>query len=36
MRPWDARDLKILIDAHVESLRGGRTRPPLRRAPRRN
>jgi hypothetical protein len=36
MRPWDPQSVKILTDAHVELLRGGRTRPPLRRSPRRN
>ncbi len=36
MRPWDPETAKILADAHLELLRGGRRRPPLRRSPRKN
>jgi hypothetical protein len=36
MRPWDPQAVKLLADAHVEILRGGRRRPALRRLPRRN
>ena len=37
MRPSDPTTIKILSDAHVESLRGGgRRRAGLRRVPRRN
>jgi hypothetical protein len=36
MRPSDAATTKILADAHVELLRGGRLRPAARRLPRRN
>ncbi len=36
MRPWDPQTVKILTEAHVELLRGGRTRPPARRLHRRN
>jgi hypothetical protein len=36
MRPWDEASVKILTDAHVEILRGGRRRPALRRVPRGN
>jgi len=35
MRPWDPETVKILTDAHVESLRG-RRRPLGRRRPRPN
>jgi hypothetical protein len=36
MRPSDPTTVKILSDAHVESLRGGARRPATRRVPRRN
>ena len=36
MRPSDPQTVKILADAHVESLRGGRRREPKRRLPRAN
>jgi hypothetical protein len=37
MRPSDAATIKILADAHLEQLRGGRLRPaPPKRLPRRN
>ncbi len=35
-RPWDPQLTKILVDAHLEALRGGRSRPAWRRAPRKN
>jgi hypothetical protein len=35
-RPSDPQLTKILVDAHLEALRGGRIRPAARRAPRRN
>ncbi len=36
MRPWDPQAVKILNDAHLEILRGGRRRPVTRRVPRSN
>jgi len=36
MRPSDPNAVRILTDAHVEQLRGGRLRPASRRVPRRN
>jgi hypothetical protein len=36
MRPVDANAMKILTEAHVETLRGGARRPASRRLPRRN
>ena len=36
MRPNDPATVKILVEAHVESLRGGRRRPWHRRSPRAN
>jgi hypothetical protein len=36
MRPSDPQAIKILAEAHVEALRGGRRRPPFRRSPRSN
>jgi hypothetical protein len=36
MRPNDPNHVKILVDAHVESLRGGRRRSLTRRSPRSN
>jgi hypothetical protein len=36
MRPSDPSTIKILSDAHVESLRGGARRRGTRRVPRRN
>jgi hypothetical protein len=36
MRPSDPQTVKILTEAHVEALRGGRLRPANRRAPRAN
>ena len=36
MRLNDPNTVKILVDAHVESLRGGRRRPRNRRSPRAN
>jgi hypothetical protein len=36
MRPSDPILTKMLVDAHVESLRGGRRPPVTRRIPRRN
>lgn len=36
MRPSDPNITKILIEAHVESLRGGRPRPAARKLARRN
>jgi hypothetical protein len=35
-RPWDPQLTKFLVDAHLEALRGGRSRPVGRRAPRKN
>jgi len=35
-RPWDPQLTKILVDAHLEALRGGRTRPAEPRLPRLN
>ena len=35
-RPWDPQFTKFLVDAHLEALRGGRSRPAGRRAPRLN
>jgi hypothetical protein len=36
MRLSDPQMMKLLNDAHLEVLRGGRVRPPQRRAPRTN
>ncbi len=36
MRPTDPEAVKILAEAHVESLRGGRRRASTRRVPRTN
>ena len=36
MRPSDPHTVKILAEAHVETLRGGRRRDPRRRIPRPN
>jgi hypothetical protein len=36
MRPWDLESVRILHDAHLEALRGGKRRPAFRRVPRRN
>jgi hypothetical protein len=36
MRPSDATTIRILADAHIEQLRGGRLRPAAKRLPRRN
>jgi hypothetical protein len=36
MRPLDPQFEKLLVEAHLEVLRGGRRRPPERRLPRRN
>jgi hypothetical protein len=36
MRPSDPQTTKVLIEAHVESLRGGARRRPFRRLPRTN
>jgi hypothetical protein len=36
LRPLDPQFEKLLIEAHLEVLRGGRRRPPERRVPRRN
>jgi hypothetical protein len=36
LRPLDPETLRLLTEAHLEVLRGGRRRPPLRRVPRRN
>lgn len=36
MRPMDVQSVKILTNAHLELLRGGRIRPAHRRSPRTN
>jgi hypothetical protein len=36
MRPSDPETIKILTEAHVEALRGGRRRPADRRTPRKS
>jgi hypothetical protein len=36
MRPWTPELVKIITDAHVEMMRGGRRRPAGRRIPRAN
>jgi hypothetical protein len=36
MRPSDPETMKIMAEAHLEALRGGRRRPAFRRTPRKN